>query len=475
VNQIKSLNRGSSSFVESWNYDGTGNWLQYNRTGSATENRTHNKANEIQTGVAHDRNGNMTLMPGLQGKYDAWNRLVEVRDSSNSLLATYHYNGLNQRVKKTVGGTVTTSVYNSNWQELESKAGNETTVYIWGKRYVDDLVLREKGAEKLYSLADPNWNVVAITNASGAVQERMKYDAFGNVSWMNASFTTIANSAYAWNRTYTGQVLDTETGLMLYRNRYYNTGLGRFVSRDPIGYDAGDANLMRYVGNRTAFYHDPYGLQTVYGPNHGHAVFGDGSVRSTNGMDPSVIHAISNPPRGEPSLDDNYSYPGGSSNFPITPIPQPQPQVPQKQEPPQPPMPNAAGCPEGWKMVPNPNNLAQANGCGSAGRGWLQSFVLSLGQTIAGDHLIFEGACRKHDLCWGNCSSSRRTCDDAFYRDMLSACFNRFPWGSEQPRCLKMAKYFAEGVSEGAYFGRADKAFNDARRNHCKCVPNCTE
>ena len=58
VNQVKSLNRGtlnagktgvtSPNFTETWNFDKTGNWAQYVRAG-VTENRTHNKANEIQT------------------------------------------------------------------------------------------------------------------------------------------------------------------------------------------------------------------------------------------------------------------------------------------------------------------------------------------------------------------------------------------------------------------------------------------
>jgi RHS repeat-associated protein len=203
----------------------------------------------------------MTLMPGLKGKYDAWNRLVEVRNASDVLMATYGYNGLNQRVKKTVGSTVTTSFYNSGWQELESKTGNDTTSYVWGLRYIDDLILRERGSEKLYSLADPNWNVVAIANASGTIQERMKYDAFGKVTWMDSAFTVKANSAYGWNRMFTGQVLDAETGLMLYRNRFYHTGLGRFITRDPIGYEANDVSLYRYVGNRSTLLIDPHGEQ----------------------------------------------------------------------------------------------------------------------------------------------------------------------------------------------------------------------
>ena len=63
---------------------------------------------------------------------------------------------------------------------------------------------------------------------------------------MDESFVAKTNSGFAWNRTFTGLVLDAETGLILYRNRYYHTGLGRFVSRDPIWYDSEDFNLYRY-------------------------------------------------------------------------------------------------------------------------------------------------------------------------------------------------------------------------------------
>ena len=36
--------------------------------------------------------------------------------------------------------------------------------------------------------------------------------------------------------TYTGERLDVETGLYYYRHRTYHSQLGRFASRDPVGY-----------------------------------------------------------------------------------------------------------------------------------------------------------------------------------------------------------------------------------------------
>ena len=125
---------------------------------------------------------------------------------------------------------------------------------------------------------------MALTNASGTVQERMKYDAFGSVTWMDAAFATKSSSGYAWNRTFTGQVRDSELGLMLYRNRYYSTGLGRFINRNLIGYLAGDVNLYRYVGNMPVDALDPLGLDVcdwvAWGSNGALGVleFGAGAI-----------------------------------------------------------------------------------------------------------------------------------------------------------------------------------------------------
>jgi RHS repeat-associated protein len=127
----------------------------------------------------------------------------------------------------------------------------------------DDLILREKGNEKLYSIADPNWNVIAICDNTGDIQERYTYNAFGKRNILNNIFVAQIGSAFNWNRAFTGQVLDNETGLMLYRHRFYHVELGRFVSRDPIEFVAGDVNLHRYVGNMPHVFVDPEGFDEI--------------------------------------------------------------------------------------------------------------------------------------------------------------------------------------------------------------------
>jgi RHS repeat-associated protein len=75
-----------------------------------------------------------------------------------------------------------------------------------------------------------------------------------------------------------GQQYDEETGLHYNRFRYYDPGVGRFVSQDPIGLRGGD-NLFQYAPN-TAVWFDPLGLAAAgqlgtYGSLNGGTNVGD--------------------------------------------------------------------------------------------------------------------------------------------------------------------------------------------------------
>ena len=60
--------------------------------------------------------------------------------------------------------------------------------------------------------------------------------------------------------TFTARRLDLESALMQYRNRYYDPTLGRFTSRDPLGYE--DAlNLYLFVDGIPTSRIDPLGLE----------------------------------------------------------------------------------------------------------------------------------------------------------------------------------------------------------------------
>jgi len=56
---------------------------------------------------------------------------------------------------------------------------------------------------------------------------------------------------------------ENASGIPHYRARYYNPNIGRFISEDPIGFEAGDYHVIRYVENFPTNAFDPSGLQTA--------------------------------------------------------------------------------------------------------------------------------------------------------------------------------------------------------------------
>jgi RHS repeat-associated protein len=302
LEQVKTLDRGTltgnpptgisgtPSWEEDWNYDPTGNWRGSSTayltkvSGSTTlnQNRTHNKANEITditetTGTAwptpgHDAAGNMTQVPrplslgnSFDLKWDAWYRLIEVKNTGASVVATYGYDGAHRRVTKVAGGNTRHYYYSDRWQVLEERLNALTTAdrrFVWGVRHVDDLVLRDSGGTRHYALSDALGSVTAIINTSATVQERYGYDGFGQPRYMDGSFGSRASSSYTWETLFDAYRYDPESGLYQVRYRYLHPQLGRWPNRDPIG-ERGGINLYGYVGNSPVNFVDPYGQQVV--------------------------------------------------------------------------------------------------------------------------------------------------------------------------------------------------------------------
>jgi hypothetical protein len=81
----------------------------------------------------------------------------------------------------------------------------------------------------------------------------------------------------------------------------YDPTVGQFIGEDPIGFEAGDSNLRRYVGNSPTNLTDPSGLQPPIFPQ-GRApatspdpigVFSDGSTRTIDDtIDPIVLEQM---------------------------------------------------------------------------------------------------------------------------------------------------------------------------------------
>ena len=112
---------------------------------------------------------------------------------------------------------------------------------------------------------------------TGATHDQPPRDAARAATQVAAPQPTASRVASYLTRTmgfandylYTGRRLDEETGLHYYRNRHYDARLGRFVSRDPIGYWGSAWNLYEYVSAAVTIRVDPFGLVDGFW-GHGH-------------------------------------------------------------------------------------------------------------------------------------------------------------------------------------------------------------
>jgi RHS repeat-associated protein len=210
----------------------------------------------------YDANGNTTQDDrGQAFVYGAWNRLVQVTAGSNTVV--YAYDALGRRLRTTVNSTPATDLYYSSaWQVLEERQnGGPTAQYVWSPGYIDALVERDAGGLRLYVQQDANYNVTAVVNSAGAVQERYVYDPFGQVTALDAVWNVRAGgSQYSWVYLHQGGRFEALVGLYNFRHRDYSPTLGRWLQQDPVVYEAGDANLYGYVGSRPASKMDPSGL-----------------------------------------------------------------------------------------------------------------------------------------------------------------------------------------------------------------------
>jgi RHS repeat-associated protein len=253
-----------------YNLDAVGNWNS-KTTDSVTENRVHNAANEITAvntnAITHDDNGNLTGEPVAGGiaatyTYDENNRLstVSVSDPPSAVIAEYDYDGLGRRISKTTVQAKTVFLYDDARIIEERDAGNVTTAtYTYGN-YIDEVltVTRPAPLGTLYYHQNTLWSVYALTDATGNVIERVTYDAYGMPSFFDSSFIPQPSSLVNNRLLFTGREWDAECSLFHYRARTYSPTLGRFLSRDPLGYVDG-MNLYEYVRGNPLINVDPSG------------------------------------------------------------------------------------------------------------------------------------------------------------------------------------------------------------------------
>ena len=313
--QLTHVDYNSGMIDEDYNYDDNGNREEVDNFAGNDQDYSTVSSNELEYGgiftYEYDSEGNRLLRVNTQThdwtwyEWDHRNRLTSVIEQSDNGYGSetweddftyrrvdYKYDAFDQLIKRTVdpdgdlGNTAvqqTFFLYDQGQIVLQFdksgsgdvEASNLSHRYLWGPA-VDQLLADEQvdwvsdsdaDGPVYWAMTDNLGSVRDVIDSDGKKRIHRKLDSFGNITsetHYNASEDVVTSGtgfvteAFA----YTGRYFDTVTGLQNNLHRWYDAKVGRWLSEDPIGFNAGDANLYRYVGNMPTMYTDPQGQQT---------------------------------------------------------------------------------------------------------------------------------------------------------------------------------------------------------------------
>jgi RHS repeat-associated protein len=231
------------------------------------------------------------------------------KDAAGNVIKSvdYTYDVFDRRIAKAVdpdgvgSGTTTVErlVYDSDNIALTfDGTGTQTHRYLYGPG-VDQILADENASgEVLWALADNQGTIRDLLDTAGNIQNHITYDSFGQI-------TSQTNPTVDTRYGYTGREFDQETGQYYYRARYYDAGVGRFISEDPIGFTAGDVNLTRYVGNSPINRTDPLGLDSLPLVRGAGSLVGDAGPLAKRAGLPGLIYQL---------IDEVFLKPGTLTN-----------------------------------------------------------------------------------------------------------------------------------------------------------------
>ena len=277
--------------------DKMGNRVSVVDTGN-TKSYTPNNLNEyssVADGIAISNNGQHQMYNYNYVTYSYRNdeQLTGAVRTNPSISYSLAYDALGRCVARTTSlpspsPTMTKYyIYDGERPIVEyDGTGNVTAKNVYGKG-IDEILMRTdytfNPARTYYFHQDHEGSVIHLTDTTGALIERYRYDVFGAPTIYGPSPTATPfqpqASAVSNRFMFTGREYAGAFGFYEYRARTYHPSLGRFTSEDPKLFvrriplgkspddwsfgahpDEAEFNLFRYCGNDPIDFTDPMGL-----------------------------------------------------------------------------------------------------------------------------------------------------------------------------------------------------------------------
>ena len=182
---------------------------------------------------------------------------------NSSPVVEYEYDSSSRLLQRVEGGTTTNYIWDG-WdlvREEKSGAVTETTEYLCPE---GEVLAFKRGGDWYYLHGDALSSTQLVTDESGAVVGRYVYGAWGEELSATESVPGLFENRFVGGL---GCRRDSATGLVYMRHRWYDPELGRFISRDPIGF-AGGLHLYNGASTSPVTMVDPTGLTLEFKGKH---------------------------------------------------------------------------------------------------------------------------------------------------------------------------------------------------------------
>ncbi|SFX46676.1 RHS repeat-associated core domain-containing protein [Janthinobacterium lividum] len=260
----------SGQTAQVFTYDAIGNLTSKTGVGAYTyppqgagSDKPHAVRNIDGLGAfVYDANGNLKSGAGRSLNWTSFDMPASIAKGAENSTFAYGPNYQRARQSRSDG----TSIYYAGAMEVEIKGGAATVKTYWPQGLGVEIEVAGGAPTFNWTHLDRLGSVVAISDATGAMRERLAYDGWGKRRNLGGEATPDSLDGVTDNRGFTGHEMLDRLDLVHMNGRVYDPQVARFMSADPIIQDLEHSqsyNRYTYVWNNPTNLTDPTGFVTL--------------------------------------------------------------------------------------------------------------------------------------------------------------------------------------------------------------------
>lgn len=242
----------------------------YNRSSKDGSKYTLNSLNCIlndgDANYTYDACGNVTSYAknnkAYSFAYDALDRLTTLKIDDTTYLYTYDEQNRCITRQVTSGVTISEKILFIGQCDIgtSDQSGKIKNLRVTGRgkgAEIGAAIALELNGEVFAPLHNHQGSIIALIDSDGKIRESYRYSAFGEEVIFDASGDLITDTEIENPWRFSSK--RREADFSLFGRRFYNPDLGRWLTPDPAGHEAGP-NLYAYVSNSPLSHFDQFGF-----------------------------------------------------------------------------------------------------------------------------------------------------------------------------------------------------------------------